>query len=101
MSTPATTIRGASLGDIDAVGSVLGAAFDQDPVLNWMVRDDDKRAWAIETLLKEISRYNHLPHGESFIATDGNGAAVWSPPGVEERDTSELQAIFEEVVGPR
>lgn len=103
MTSESATVRPATLADIDTVGSILGAAFAADPVLNWLVRDDDRREWAIEAVLKGISQYRYMPHGASLIAQDGSGAAVWSPPGAasDDEEVPELDEIYVEAAGPR
>lgn len=101
MTTP-STVRPASMADIDAIGSALGAAFEADPVLNWLVRQDERREWAIEAVMKGMSQFRYVPHGASFMADDGAGAAVWMPPGIpDDGEFPELDDIFVEAAGPR
>ena len=94
-------VRKATGEDLPAIGRVLGAAFDDDPLINWIVRQDGRRAWAIETLFREVTRFAYLDHGESYLLADGSGAAVWRPPGVDAPSGQPLDAIFDEIVGPR
>ena len=65
---------------LDAIGRVLGAAFDDDPVINWFVLQDERRAAAIERLFREVTRFAYLPNGECYITSDELGVAVWRPP---------------------
>lgn len=94
-------LRTATVADLPELGRALGAAFDDDPLLNWIVRQDERRAWAIETLFREVTRHAHIDEGESYLLEGGSGAAVWRPPGVEEPSGGPLNAIFDEIVGPR
>ena len=96
-----TSVRQATAGDLDAIGRVLCAAFDDDPVVNWLVRQDERRAWAIETLFREVTRFAYLEAGETYITGDERGIAVWRPPGVEEPSGEPINAIFDEIAGPR
>ena len=52
-------IRGATVDDAEEVGRILGAAFDDNPIINWIVRTDERRGWAIETLFREVGRYEY------------------------------------------
>ncbi len=92
-------IRGATVDDAEEVGRILGAAFDDNPIINWIVRTDERRGWAIETLFREVGRYEYLPGGECHITADCTGATLWRAPGVPERNDPRLGAIFEEIVG--
>jgi ribosomal protein S18 acetylase RimI-like enzyme len=94
-------LRAATAEDVAAIGRVLAAAFDDDPLINWIVRQDERRAWAIEALFREVTRYAYIDAGEAYLLTDGSGAAVWRPPGGEEPSGEPLNAIFDEIVGPR
>ena len=94
-------VRKATAADLPAIGPVLGAVFDDDPLISWIVRQDKRRVWAIETLFREVTRYAYLDAGETYLLADGSGAAGWRPPGVEEPSGGPLDAIFDEIVGPR
>jgi hypothetical protein len=78
---------------------IRGATVDDDPSLNWIVRTDERRGWAIEALFREVRCYEYLPGGECHVTADGAGATLWRAPGVPERNDSRLGAIFEEIVG--
>ena len=57
------------------VMSILARAFADDPVMNWM----SSRPGFIE-LLFEITVPVFMPHGLTYIAGDGRGAATWLGP---------------------
>lgn len=97
-----SAIRVASKADIEALGAVLGAAFDDDPVINWFVRQDERRSASITALFREVTRHAYLGDGETYLATDDAGAglaaAVWRPPGVAEPPPiAALEQVFDAI----
>ena len=73
-SGPATVeVRHATTEDLPAIGRVLGAAFDDDPVINWIVRQDGRRREAIELLFGEVTRHAYVDQGETYITADEGG----------------------------
>ena len=94
-------VRAASADEIDALGTVLGAAFDADPVINWLVRQDEERQSSIEALFREVTRHAYFPEGETYLATNDDeplGAAVWRPPGVgEPPPIPEIDRLFDDI----
>ena len=56
---------------------IRGATIDDDPSLNWIVRTDERRGWAIEVLVREVRCYEYLPGGECHVTADGAGATLW------------------------
>ncbi len=85
MSAPgaAPAVRKAREADIGTVGRILAAAFDDDPVLNWFVRQDERHGEAMELLLRGGAERAVRAHGECYLLDDERGAAVWQPPGYE------------------
>jgi GNAT superfamily N-acetyltransferase len=77
-------LRRATIEDAEAIGRVLGRAFHDDPVINWIIRQDERRPEHIETLFRVVSRYAYLADDASWVLQDGSGASVWRPPGVAE-----------------
>src|SRR6266568_1175373 len=71
----------ATAKDTDALVRVLSRAFDEDPVHNYIVRQDAKRALAFELWFRVAFQSLALPHGEAWIAENAAGAALWIPPG--------------------
>ena len=43
----------------------------------------------------------YLPHGETYLTADGNGAAVWLPPGAELLTAEQEEAFVRRPRGPR
>jgi ribosomal protein S18 acetylase RimI-like enzyme len=73
-------IRAANAADAELVRTALASAFDDDPVLNFFVRQDAERAHAIG-LVMQRSFEMFSPLDEMFVEADGGGAALWAPPG--------------------
>jgi ribosomal protein S18 acetylase RimI-like enzyme len=73
-------IRRALIEDRDIVVDALTRAFDQDPVANYLLRKDARRERAFRTFFDVAFRRLTLPLGETWIASGGEGAALWTPP---------------------
>jgi ribosomal protein S18 acetylase RimI-like enzyme len=74
-------VRRAALSDRDAVVRALVRSFDADPVANYLLRSDAGRARAFQNFFDVSFRRLTLPFGETWIADDGKGTALWTPPG--------------------
>lgn len=74
-------IEKAHSDDVDRLTDVLVRAFDDDPVLNWLLRNDHKRRLAFKTYFEYSLRYYSLPYGTTFTTPNYEGAAIWVPPG--------------------
>jgi ribosomal protein S18 acetylase RimI-like enzyme len=59
---------------------VLRRAFDTDPVVNWVVRQDGGRDAAMAWLFR-LTLDLAMPLGHVYTTDDGMGAALWTPPG--------------------
>lgn len=75
-----TPIHRAHASDVDALTRVLCQAFDGDPVMNWILRQDRARAAAFEWMFR-LSLALTLPHGHVYTTQDRSAAALWTPPG--------------------
>jgi GNAT superfamily N-acetyltransferase len=67
--------------DHDAIVRVLVRAFDADPIANYLLRRDGGRARGFELCFSAFLKHATMPHGETWIADGGTGAALWTPPG--------------------
>jgi GNAT superfamily N-acetyltransferase len=77
-------VRPASRTDVPALSVTLGKAFYDDPVMAWLLPDDDVRKRKLHKLFASITRYHHLSRGGVELALHGAGigaAALWDPPG--------------------
>ena len=99
MTSPAAPaeVRRAHEADIATVGRILAAAFDDDPVFAWFVRQDERRREAIEQLLRGGADRAVREHGECYLLEDASGAAVWRPPGLETYPPGDRSRLAEEI----
>lgn len=77
-------VRPATRADLPALSVTLGRAFYDDPVMMWLLPDDETRKLKLHKLFASITRYHHLSRGGVEVAPDGAGigaAALWDPPG--------------------
>lgn len=81
---PSAKTRPATRADIPALSRTLGRAFFDDPVMRWMLPNDDARRRKLHRLFAALTRHHHLARGGVDLATDGDtigAAALWDPPG--------------------
>ena len=76
-----TRIRKATYADVNQLVRSLACAFDDDPVLNGIIRQDKKRSQGFDTLFRTCLCALSLPHGEVLTTDDCVGGALWYPPG--------------------
>jgi ribosomal protein S18 acetylase RimI-like enzyme len=77
-------VRPATRADVPALSETLGRAFFEDPVMRWMLPDDDERRRKLHRLFGALTRHHHLSRGGVEVAPRGTGivgAALWDPPG--------------------
>lgn len=97
--TAPVDVRPATRSDVPGLAVTLGKAFFDDPVMMWLLPDDDVRKRKLHKLFASITRYHHLSRGGVEVAsvggrergdrgigsgTHGTGigaAALWDPPG--------------------
>jgi ribosomal protein S18 acetylase RimI-like enzyme len=77
-------IRKASHADTDRLAVSLARAFDDDPVINWLARKDNKRVQGIESLFRSCIADLCLRHEHVFTTEDASGGALWYPPGTSD-----------------
>ena len=66
--------------DHQPLSRVLARAFEDDPVLSWLVRTDSKRDRARRRFF-EVALHTVARHDLVFRAGEDLGAALWVPPG--------------------
>jgi GNAT superfamily N-acetyltransferase len=76
-----TGIRKATTKDIPALVETLSLAFEKDPVMDWIIRDDDKRTTALKRFFTHFLKES-IPYGETNTTDEMEACAVWVPPGV-------------------
>jgi ribosomal protein S18 acetylase RimI-like enzyme len=80
----ATDARPARRSDVPALAQTLGRAFQDDPVMSWLLPDADRRAAALPVFFGAVGRHHFLAGGGAEVTTGGSGvgaAALWDPPG--------------------
>lgn len=73
-------IRKVASADLARVADVMGRAFDDDPVLNYVVKPDARRSERIRMMMDLGLRKLTFPFGETYVAEGFEGAALWNPP---------------------
>ncbi|MBI2486419.1 MAG: GNAT family N-acetyltransferase [Deltaproteobacteria bacterium] len=73
------SLKKATVNDIEKVVYIICKAFDNDPVFNWIVKQDNRRGARAEKLVT-ISFDLIIPFEEIYLSEKDNGAAVWVPP---------------------
>ncbi|HSJ90862.1 MAG TPA: GNAT family N-acetyltransferase [Ilumatobacter sp.] len=75
-----TIIRRATEADIGTVARTYGRAFADDPVMRWLIPDDDEYE-AIQVPFFGALARRWLFHGTLWCTDDGVAVAGWNPPG--------------------
>ena len=74
------TIRPATSDDLPAVGRALAAAFDDDPVWNWLRSPRADWATHAPAWFAKEAEVQLKGRGEVLVDDELRGAAIWSPP---------------------
>ncbi|MET9213763.1 MULTISPECIES: GNAT family N-acetyltransferase [unclassified Nocardia] len=90
-------LRAAAPGDVRAAGDALGAAFQHDPVMSWILPDEHRRAVGLPRFFATMARHVFFPAGASDLAVrpDGSvaGATLWTPPEHQPAASAELRVV--------
>jgi len=78
--TTPVEVRKIQVADHKRVADVLGRAFDDDPVMNFIAKQDARRSQRIRKVMDIALRNMTFPYGETFVAGGYEGAALWNPP---------------------
>lgn len=77
-----TAVRKATYADVAELGAVLARAFEDDPVIEWLVPPSaPRRMDRLGRMFALTLRVRYLHHDEAWTTTDLAGAALWTPPG--------------------
>jgi len=74
-------VRKVAMVDVPALVGTLARAFDADPMVNWLLRQDGGRAAAFQRFFDIALRRMTLPHELVFTTSGLQGAALWTPSG--------------------
>lgn len=86
-------VRSALKADIRALSRTLARAFYDDPVMIWLIPDENTRTAHLSRLFATMTRHHHLARGGVEVAcqaTDIGAAALWNPPD-QWQETSRAQ----------
>ncbi len=72
---PATT------ADLKGLTEALADAFCDDPVMSWILREEQSRSARLARLFSVQLRGHFLPLGTVWTTADHAGASLWAPPG--------------------
>ncbi|CAA9268892.1 MAG: hypothetical protein AVDCRST_MAG10-3205 [uncultured Acidimicrobiales bacterium] len=95
-------VRKAGASDRATASAVLTAGFLDDPVTEWLVPDQRRRA-EIAPAMFGLYFDAFQPHGETYLTDDGAGTALWLPPGRELLAPDQLEEFgvrVQQVAGP-
>jgi ribosomal protein S18 acetylase RimI-like enzyme len=80
--TTSIAVRRATAADAGAVSDALADAFFDDPVISWLIPPGASRRAGRVNRLWAASTAAYLRKDKPvFVTDDGQGAALWSPPG--------------------
>ncbi len=79
MSRGATQLK-PSIHDSERISQVLSQAFETDPPLNWLIRQDHRKYVALQELFSVAFRKMTHPFGCVEASDDFTGVALWTPP---------------------
>ena len=86
-------VRPATPDDLPRIGSVLAAAFADDPVWNHITSPRADWTTRAAAWFEADARAQMRGHGEVLVDEEVRGAAIWSPPGRWKGTASEAVAI--------
>jgi GNAT superfamily N-acetyltransferase len=73
-------VRKAESSDTTRLAAALASAFQDDPVMSWLLPGDQRRSRRLPVLFELMLRYLHLPHEEVYTTSELSGGALWAPP---------------------
>ena len=78
-----TSVRTAGAADAETIGRILGAGFEDDPVLSWAFEDPGRRQ-KLEAMFGHLAAHA----GWTWYLDDAGAAAGWIPRGADLSDDS-------------
>lgn len=90
------TVRTADLesnDDFSRVKTVLCEAFFTDPILSYLLRNDSKKAEALDIFFDYCLGVHARTNGVALITSDGSGSVVWLQPGAHRDALSLSQSL--------
>jgi len=87
------SIRKIEQRDHADVVALLVRAFDDDPLINFIVPQGERRAARMRAFMDMGLKRLTFPYGETYMTAAGDGAALWNPPHGLLADLSTLPAM--------
>lgn len=90
-------VRPVRKSDIPALARVLARAFHDDPVMQWMQPDEQRRSGGMPGFFGALTRHHFLAGGGAEIAVSASGvgaAALWDAPGCWQQKPAEQLAML-------
>ncbi|MBW3576926.1 MAG: GNAT family N-acetyltransferase [Actinobacteria bacterium] len=94
---PVNSIRKARDSQLPAVADTLAAAFQDDPVISWVVPDPIRRRQIMPGFFELMAAASH-EHDEVYTTADCDGAALWVPPDALDMPDEDTEAFAAEIV---
>ena len=73
-------VRKATLADVPRLAQALASAFQDDPVITWVLPDAQRRRVVLPVFMEFRLRKLAFPHDEIWMIQDGAASAAWVPP---------------------
>lgn len=102
MSTGAHRVRPATPAEWRGLGDVLGAAFQDDPVWQWVTPDPSRRERHLGSAFGQLLK-GRVATGDVLTNDDLSGAALWTAPGswrMTARENLRMALPMTRAVGP-
>lgn len=77
----ARSVRKARSDELGRLASVLASAFDDDPPIRWVLKDDGRRRSLLERSFGLYLRRIWFKQDECYTMASAVGTIVWEPPG--------------------
>lgn len=97
-NTPSTPCPVLGAADHQRAVATLSAAFHHDPVFEWVYVDPAQRRSAVPHLFSVLVE-QFASRDECRATPDGDGAALWLPPGEELLSEETADSVIAEVMG--
>ncbi|MBP2324111.1 ribosomal protein S18 acetylase RimI-like enzyme [Kibdelosporangium banguiense] len=88
------TVREAGYADLPSVGRLLGAAFQDDPVSEWVFPEAERRQAVQPAFFEAFATAALDTGGVVYVRADAIAATVWFPGGEDDGDEDDFMARF-------
>ncbi|MFI8992742.1 GNAT family N-acetyltransferase [Streptomyces sp. NPDC053542] len=95
------TPRAATPGDAESISRSLARAFDDDPLMSWLLPDAATRGERLGRYFATLFRRQYGPHGRCELT--GSAAAFWVPPEARDKAVPDAGTVHElmDILGER